>query len=173
METQNQIKRTLAQPEAIEHICSILDTNVNIKRTKLADQLCDQFDFFDPRGKKQRAGCLKALRELEQKGHFVLPPPCHIPGKVRPRRLAEPVPEPQGVHDEAGKICQLRLIPVETEEHMRIWNELMIQDHPQGAGPLVGRQLRYLVEFVDTNHFSGKGIRWRPVGRQTTESQTC
>jgi hypothetical protein len=32
METQNQIKRTLAQPEAIEHIRSILDTNVNIKR---------------------------------------------------------------------------------------------------------------------------------------------
>jgi hypothetical protein len=146
METQNQIKRTLAQPEAIEHICSILDVNVNIKRTKLADQLCDQFDFFDPRGKKQRAGCLKALRELEQKGHFVLPPPCHIPGKVIPRRLAEPVTEPQGVPDDAGEICQLRLILVETEEHMRIWNELMIQDHPQGAGPLVGRQLRYLVE---------------------------
>lgn len=62
METQNQIKRTLAQPEAIENICSILDANVNIKRTKLADQLCDQFGFFDPRGKKQRAGCLKALR---------------------------------------------------------------------------------------------------------------
>ncbi|MEA3357482.1 MAG: DUF4338 domain-containing protein, partial [Patescibacteria group bacterium] len=56
------------------------------------------------------------------------------------------MPEPQGVPDEAGKICQLRLIPVETEEHVRIWNELMIQDHPQGAGPLVGRQLRYLVE---------------------------
>jgi hypothetical protein len=64
------------------------------KRTKLADQLCDQFDFFDLRGKKQRSGCLKALRELEQKGQFVLPMPCHIPGKVRPRRLAEPVPEP-------------------------------------------------------------------------------
>ena len=29
---------------------------------------------------------------------------------------------------------------------MRIWNELMIQDHPRGAGPLVGRQLRYLVQ---------------------------
>ena len=29
---------------------------------------------------------------------------------------------------------------------MRIWNELMIQGHPQGAGPLVGRQIRYLVE---------------------------
>jgi predicted DNA-binding protein YlxM (UPF0122 family) len=63
METQNQIKRTLAQLEAIEHICR-LNTNVNIKKTKLADQLCDQFDFFDPRGKKQLSGCLKALGEV-------------------------------------------------------------------------------------------------------------
>jgi hypothetical protein len=28
---------------------------------------------------------------------------------------------------------------------MRLWNELMITEHPQGAGPLVGRQLRYLI----------------------------
>jgi len=35
---------------------------------------------------------------------------------------------------------------VECEEHMRVWNELMLREHPCGAGPLVGRQLRYLVE---------------------------
>lgn len=146
METQNQIKRTLSQPEAIKQINSILDNNDNIKRTKLADIVCDQFSFFDPRGERQRCGCLKALRELEQKGGFVLPKSCHTPCKIQPRRLAEPVPEPMGVPDEAGEISDLRLILVKTEEHMRIWNELMIQDHPRGAGPLVGRQLRYLAE---------------------------
>ena len=40
----------------------------------------------------------------------------------------------------------MRLIRVEAEEQMRIWNELMIQGHPRGAGPLVGRQLYYLVK---------------------------
>jgi hypothetical protein len=34
---------------------------------------------------------------------------------------------------------------VNTPEQMQIWNELMIGEHPQGAGPLVGRQLRYLI----------------------------
>jgi hypothetical protein len=37
------------------------------------------------------------------------------------------------------------LILVEQESQMRIWNELMIREHPQGAGPLVGRQVRYLI----------------------------
>jgi hypothetical protein len=146
METQNQIKRTLKQPDVIEHIISLLNVNNNLTRTKLAEQLCEQFDFFDPRGKKQRSGCLKALRELEQEDWFVLPLPRRTQDKVKPRRLGEPVPEAQGVPLDAGRIRELRLISVKTEEHMRIWNEMMIVDHPQGARPLVGRQLRYLVE---------------------------
>jgi len=146
METQNQIKRTLTQPEAIEKINNILDTNNNINRTKLADKLCDHFNFFDPCGNRQRSGCLKALRKLEQTGNLVLPFPMLNSGPKNPRRLTEPVPEPKNVPADAGNINELRLIIVGTEEEMRIWNELMIQDHPRGAGPLVGRQLRYLVE---------------------------
>ena len=37
------------------------------------------------------------------------------------------------------------LVLVENEEKMRVWNELFLQEHPQGVGPLVGRQLRYLI----------------------------
>jgi len=146
METQNQIKRTLSEADAIEQINSILDTTNNIKITKLADLLCDQYSFFDPRGERQRSGCVKALRGLEQSGLIILPPSGKIPVKRKPRRLAESVPEPQGVPDDAGEIFELKLVVVDTEASMRIWNELMIQDHPRGAGPLVGRQLRYLIQ---------------------------
>lgn len=145
METQNQIKRTIAKLEAIEHISNMLGTHNNKNRSELADQICEHFGFFDPLGRRQRSGCLKALRELEQDGHFVLPLPSRPPVSISPRRLAVQVPEPQTVPDEVGKIKELQLILVKIEEHMRIWNELMFQDHPRGAGPLVGRQLRYLV----------------------------
>lgn len=144
MEKQNQIKRTLKQPEALKQICSMLEANENIKRVELADQLCGHFGFFDLRGEKQRGGCLKALRELEQKKYFILPKSTRKLGSIKPRRLSEPVPEAQNVPHQADEICNLELIVVATEEHMRIWNEMMIQDHPQGAGPLVGRQIRYL-----------------------------
>jgi hypothetical protein len=146
MEIQNQIKRTLSRPESIKYVSSLLCATGSITRTKLADRLCDKFDFFDFRGEKQRAGCMKALRELEKKEYFVLPRPCNIPSKGSPRRLAVPIPEAKRVPGEVGEIRDLQLIPVETEGHMRIWNELMIRDHPRGAGPLVGRQLYYLVQ---------------------------
>jgi hypothetical protein len=146
MKTQNQIKRTLTQPESIEHICNMLDTNDNINRKTLANNKCDHFRFIDPCGNRQRDGCVKALRKLEQAGHFTLPAPMGKSGPKNPLRLEQPVPEPKKVPDDAGKIRELRLINVKTEEEKRLWNELMIDDHPRGAGPLVGRQLRYLVQ---------------------------
>lgn len=146
MKTHNQIKRTLTQQKAIDKITNILDTNININRTKLADKLCEHFNFFDPRGNRQRSGCLKALRKLEQTGHFKLPAPMRTSKPKNPRHLAEPVPEPEMVPADAGDLSGLRLIIVKTEQEMRTWNELMIEDHPRGAGPLVGRQLRYLIQ---------------------------
>jgi len=146
METQNQIKRKLSQPEAIEHVCKLLDASDTMKITKLADKLCEQFGFYNPLGEKQRAGCLKALRELEQAGSITLPQSPRKIKKRSPRRLAQPLPEPQAVPSEVGALRGLELLLVATEEQMRIWNELMINDHPRGAGLLVGRQIRYLVQ---------------------------
>jgi len=146
METQNQIKRKLSQPEAIAHICKLLDASDNMKITTLADELCEQFGFYNPLGERQRAGCLKALRELEQAGSITLPQSPRKMKKRSPRRLAEPLPGPQGVPCEVRELRGLELLLVETEAHMRIWNEMMINDHPRGAGLLVGRQIRYLVQ---------------------------
>jgi len=146
MEKQNQIKRKLSQPEAIEYVCKMLKTHDNLKITKLADKLCEQFGFYNPLGKKQRTGCFKALKELEQAGLIALPQSSRKKTKRSPRRLAEPLPNPQTVPNEAGEIHSLKLLLVETVEQMRIWNEMMINDHPRGAGLLVGRQIRYLAQ---------------------------
>jgi len=145
METQNQIKRTLAQPEAIAHIRSVLDGNDIMHRTMLADQLCEHYGFFDARGTPQRGTCLKALRELQEIGQIVLPAPLMRHGCGSPKRLLEPVAAPRAVPAQAGDVRGLQLIVVESVEQMRIWNEMMICEHPRGAGPLVGRQLRYLI----------------------------
>jgi hypothetical protein len=146
MNTQNQIKRTLSKPTGIEYICGLLEGNGIIHRSGLAAAVCGQFGFHDPRGQEQLSGCLKALRELEAAGHFVLPEARTTPGRSSPRRLSKPVALPVGVPSRADEVSGLELVLVRTCEQMRIWNELMIDEHPQGAGPLVGRQLRYLID---------------------------
>jgi len=63
----------------------------------------------------------------------------------RPRRLGAPVEVPRDVPAHAGEVRGLTLITVDTVELMRVWNEMMLCEHPQGAGPLVGAQRRYLM----------------------------
>ena len=138
MFVQNQIKRALSQPPAIAYVTGLLhDGGEFVNRTELADFLCEEFDFRDVRGHSQRHGCLKALRELETAGHFTLPEAQGKPGPSMPKRLAEAVANPTGVPAQAGEVRGLALILVDSEERMRIWNEMMIREHPRGHGPLV------------------------------------
>lgn len=146
MQTQNQIKQTLSAPSSIASIRDLLKSKEIRHRTDLATRACSLFDFYDTRGQAQISGCLKALRELESSGHFVLPAAQgERQGPKSPRRLANRLPPPVEVPTEAGEVKDLKLVRVQTDEQMRIWNELMIEEHPLGAGPLVGRQLRYLI----------------------------
>lgn len=145
MNTQNQIKRTLSQPANIEHVRELLEHEQFLNRSELAKAVCEQFDFYDARNREQLGGCLKALRELEAAGHYVIPAVNRRTKRRSPRRLPEPVAPPKEVPAQAGDVRGLTLILVKTTKQMRIWNEMMIDEHPQKAGPLVGRQLRYLI----------------------------
>jgi hypothetical protein len=143
--SQSQIKRTLSQPVAISYVAELLDSGEFIHRSELADFLCEEWGFQDARGDLQRGGCVKALRELEAAGHFTLPVAQAKTGPGTPKRLPEAVADPTGVPAQAGEVRGLALTLVGGEEHMRIWNEMMIREHPRGHGPLVGRQVRYLI----------------------------
>ena len=146
MFTQNQIKRTLSKPANIEYIRHLLKNEDILHRTDLATRACKQFEFYDARDQLQISGCAKALRQLERAGHIILPGVSRERAKKLSRRLPEPVSLPVGVPHEVGDVEDLRLVMVCTDEEKRIWNELMLREHPLGDGPLVGRQLRYLID---------------------------
>ncbi|MEN8132758.1 MAG: IS4 family transposase [Pseudomonadota bacterium] len=145
MKTQNLIKQTLSQPESVAVVQQILEDNADAPRCAIAEHVCEHFAFFNAFGRPQKAGCLKALRELERAGRFRLPAARRQPPQAGPRRLKEPVEEARDLPSSAGEIEELQLIRVESDSEVRIWNELMFQEHPRGAGPLVGAQVRYLI----------------------------
>ncbi|MDH3242819.1 MAG: IS4 family transposase [Alphaproteobacteria bacterium] len=145
MNTQNLVKQKLAQPETITVIRQVLETYDSVPRSTIAQRVCERLELFNARGKPQRAGCLKALRELERAGHFELPTARRCPVRGSPRRLTGPVEPPRDVPARAGDVQDLVLVKVETDVQVRIWNELMLREHPRGAGPLVGVQVRYLI----------------------------
>ena len=68
--------------------------------------------------------------------------------RLEARRRAgrpHPVAPAAEVPGTVGEVRDLALVRVETDEQRRVWNTLMAHEHPRGAGPFVGPQLRYLV----------------------------
>jgi hypothetical protein len=145
VETPAEIKHTLSAPAAPLFVRDQAASGSFAHRLALADFLCDHCGFHDARGFRQRNRCLKALRALAARGALTRPALQRTPGAWQPRHLARPVPEPTAVPAEVSELRDLQLVLVTTEAERRVWAELMLDEPPRGAGPLVGRQLRYLI----------------------------
>ncbi len=104
------------------------------KNQKLADEFYERFWFHNPSGGKQQTGCFKAPKELDRVGLISIPQFTRKVAKSSPMPLPEPSPEIQSVTRQAGDILELELLLVDPEQQMRTWNEMMISDHPRGAG---------------------------------------
>lgn len=144
MHEQNQVVRVL--DGRLGEVCELVSSRPALGRTELARELCAAFGLRDVRGRPQVSGCLKALRGLERQGQLVLPARNRVYDGVRGwRRLASAVPLPAAVPPQVELVEGLELVLVTAEAEYRLWNELMLREHPLGERPLVGRQLRYLL----------------------------
>lgn len=149
MKKQNQIKSTISQPENIKYINELQQIERFQNRSQLAKTICKKFNFMDSKGDLQESSCLTALKQLEKQKHITLPTIKNKSDKVRKTRtlcrLDLPVEIPINVPEKAGQVEGLELILVEDKQQLKIWNELMISEHPIKTANLVGRQLRYLI----------------------------
>lgn len=143
--SQNRVKATLASSSV--EVSSFIEQHPDLSRTALARGLCSHFDFHDPKGKPQVASCLRALRELADGGAFTLPASrSPVRSTVATPCDAAPIPLPAELPTDVQQIGELRLIYVVTKADRTRWKQVMEAEHPYGKRPLVGRQIRYLVE---------------------------
>ena len=147
MEIQNQVSRILR--DNLARLRDVLDGAVSQgvgSLGQVADRVCEAFDFRDGRGRWQRASCCRALADLRAAGAVSLPagqPARGVGGRARV--LLHPVASAVDVPGTVGAVVDLTLELVETDAQRQVWNTLMAYEHPRGAGPFVGPQLRYLV----------------------------
>lgn len=140
------IKQRLAQPDHVQLVVKLLQSDRAPTRAHLAREVCRRLNLRDPKGDWQIATTAKALRDLEAQGFWKLPE-ATVPGsgKWNPTRLNHPVKAPVRVPQQLQDLQGLRLVEVTDREHLQLWNELMLGEHPLGDCRLVGRQLRYLI----------------------------
>jgi hypothetical protein len=145
MYTRSRIKSRLSEPTSILRVKEIIANHPDQPRSHLADQICDAFGFRDPLGKLQSSGCHQALRELEVGGCISLPSPRRRSGPHAQHAGQMVLPPTPSIAEQVEEVRGLIVDLVTSPEDLALWNELMASEHPRGAGPLFGRQLRYLI----------------------------
>lgn len=119
-------------------------------RRELVRQFCRATHWYNRKGESCLGSANIALNRLGKMGLVQLPPPARQPPRSRPRQLfddGEAVPVRPRLPASVGKIGTLRLelIADSKDPNHRLWNRLIIREHPLKAAPLVGAQLRYLI----------------------------
>ena len=144
--TRRSIAERLGRPDAVEHITGVVATHPQLNRTELAEGLCERYGFFDERGAARANACMHALRKLRGRGLITLPPKGSSRGNdYREGRLWEPVAPPRDVPERVDLLTELTLVPVDSDELKRLYNELIAGEHPLRHGWTAGRRMRYLV----------------------------
>lgn len=119
-------------------------------RTELVDQFCRAVHWYNGQGEPCRSSARSALKRLEERGLVQLPPPVHGPKRSARQLLDDgnPLPPVPRLPTQGWAIAglRLRLIEGEKDPNHRIWNRLITREHPLKGAPLVGTQLRYLIE---------------------------
>lgn len=148
MKTTQTVQEQLSSPPVVSKVKEWMRENKNKGRLALAQYVCRALGLRDHLGKPRLAGVQKALRVLESRGVWKLPKPRRaVRDRWRPRRLHAAVQPPQDAPARVEQVSGLRVVAVrrEEEELYRIWNELILTEHPLQDCRLVGRQLRYLI----------------------------
>ena len=134
------------RPEVVEHLSQLARQQPEPTGNTLAREACALLAWHRPDGRPALSSAKVALRKLQKRGILVLR---KTRGKARHqlRASGQPLPALSRVPRRVDQIQGLRLHLVTGHEDPLhgVWNDLIIAQHPCGAAPLVGAQLRYLI----------------------------
>jgi hypothetical protein len=136
-------RQPLAGADSLAWINARVREDPSLTRYRLAKEVCVRLDLRDAKGRPREMACRKQLLALRRQGRIELPPPRHKPPSPRPAPAGTPVWEFAGTLAALGPVS-LRPVSGGTQAS-HDWNAMLRAHHPQGAGPLCGAQIRYLV----------------------------
>ena len=116
----------------------------SLTRRSMVQDFCRATNWRDRKGRLCLASANVALNRLEKRELVSLPPPAPRQSRREPRQLLD---DGKALPSAPATVRQisLQLIQDQHDPDHRLWNRLIIREHPLKAAPLVGAQLRYLI----------------------------
>lgn len=120
-------------------------------RTEIVEAFCQATHWRDGKGRYCISSARIALGKLEKQGKVILPAKRARSSSGKQRSLFDdggPLPPLPKLPAQSGEIQGFRLVLIKdsNDPNHYIWNRLICREHPLKDRPLVGAQLRYLIE---------------------------
>ncbi len=135
----------------ISDIQKLLAENPDWGRTRLSVELCERWDWRNPKGQLRDMACRNLLLRLERLGDIVLPP--RQRKSTNSYRNCSPVWVPHQtnrVEDRLGTLLPLQVsCPNPGSEQDRLFRYLLSSHHYLGYRNTVGENMKYLVHSWD------------------------
>ena len=134
-------------PELIEQLQRMAAMTPPPSRNLLARTVCCSLNWSSPNGRLALSSAKVALHKLHKRQLLALPGGKQRKGSHKLRGSQEPLPAVCGLPGQVDQVRGLTLYLLEGHEDRlhRLWNDLIIRQHPCKDAPLVGPQLRYLI----------------------------
>jgi len=146
--------------------------DATLTRSMLSREVCDWLSWRTHDGRPKEMNCRVALQKLAQRGRIELPAAQPV-SFTKASGSSEPPPIWPAIRNTLQELGRVWLMPIDgaQAELSRRWWAMMQAHHPQGARPLCGAQLRYLIacEIAGETHFIGglsfSAPAWRLASR--------
>ena len=124
----------------------IINANPSL-RAEIARKVCKKFNWVNAIGSPKLMSCRVGLLKLHRLGAIQLPPPLRTNGNGKGLiRQKVKLPSANPINIPINELKVLRLKKVKDKNESSLWNGLVDKYHYLGYQPLVGAQIRYLIE---------------------------
>ncbi len=146
MEQGIQLQGRALSTDDIGYIRQLIGDHSDWHRTRLSQELCRHWNWTNGKGDLKDMAARSLLRKLDSQGLITLPPPVRSANNAFRHRTDYLIAVDQTpVTGRLSEIIPIRVVPVHSADHTRLFRGLLQKHHYLGYSGPVGENLQYLV----------------------------
>lgn len=130
----------------IDIVREIIASNPSWRRTRISQELCNRWGWFNHLGQPKDMACRSLLLKLEAKGYITLPARSTFPANgLQHRDIPDITPDTTPIAASLRDLLPLAIEVVKGKDSTSLFRSLLSRYHYLGYGVTVGENMKYLI----------------------------
>jgi hypothetical protein len=141
------IQGRLLSSDDIDIVREIIVSNPSWRRTRISQELCSRWGWFNHLGQPKDMACRSMLLKLEAKGYITLPARSSFPlNGLQHRSIPDSNPDTTSIAASLRDLLPLSIEIVKGKDSLALFCHLLSRYHYLGYSVTVGESMKYLIK---------------------------